>query len=442
MSQQANSAAPSLNPPDSVGIGVRDYSLIKCKPVQMEEKGYVYVTFEIYGTNDLGQRVRLYRKNEYDAKALCLRLNAEISSRQHQEAVQITWFSREQIVDAERAKRMVPANVTFVEMALFWNAHNASNPSLISLSVAVATYLTPPELVRWGVKPESTGKQYAYVLRHFRARIGDSTAINMITSAQIREYLDQPKIAVISTNTRHRDALASFFAYAVDKKWISINPVSAIPKPRKSARKTLEAQSEPRVLSLQEAQRVMLVIEEFKGGILVPYFVLSMFCGIRPSLNCELGKLALDRELTGFLDKALKQIFIPARIAKNKKARYVHLEPVVGTWLRAYPLPILPTNSDSLIQEARRLAGISGREFHDTLRHTFCSMHSSAFRKPGDTALQAGHSEGVQRSRYMRQQPQDEALAFWQILPKRAVPTGLLDVALLAAVPRKIRPKA
>lgn len=57
---------------------------------------------------------------------------------------------------------------------------------------------------------------------------------------------------------------------------------------------------------------------------------------------------------------------------------------------------------------------------HNATRHSFCSYHLAHFRKPSETAMEAGHSEAMLFKHYREVVTREAAAAYWAVLPKAA----------------------
>jgi len=100
--------------------------------------------------------------------------------------------------------------------------------------------------------------------------------------------------------------------------------------------------------------------------------------------------------------------------------RLVDIQPNLAAWLKAYPFDKYPITFPYMSQHRTAIAK-AFKLSHDILRHTFISMHVAKFRSLGDTALQAGNSEGIIRRHYLNIKSPAEAEKFWEIMPKKKV---------------------
>ncbi|MGH8019196.1 MAG: hypothetical protein ACREIA_13060 [Opitutaceae bacterium] len=158
----------------------------------------------------------------------------------------------------------------------------------------------------------------------------------------------------------------------------------------------------------------MEYLENSEGGVLVPFYALCLFAGIRPCIrNGEILKL---RPEDIRLDTGV--IHIEPEVSKVRMKRNVTIQPNLAAWLRAYPLaefPLIPRN----IQDRRAAIAKRFNLSHDIMRHTFISMFVAKFRSMGEAALQAGNSESIIRKHYLDLKTKEEAEEFFSIMPKR-----------------------
>ena len=155
---------------------------------------------------------------------------------------------------------------------------------------------------------------------------------------------------------------------------------------------------------------------------MVPFFVLTLFAGVRP--DWKGGEISKIRPKD--IDLANGVIRIEPEVSKINEKRQIKVQPNLDLWLKKYPLPdagaLPPRNPERVIRDIRKHFNLG----HDVLRHTYCSMTVGAFRSVGDAALQAGNSEAIIRQNYLDLKTEEEADAFWRIVPKGMSLPGML----------------
>ena len=100
--------------------------------------------------------------------------------------------------------------------------------------------------------------------------------------------------------------------------------------------------------------------------------------------------------------------------------------------MRAYPLDKHPIIIPKIAEHKKAIAERFNLS-HDILRHTFISMHVAKFRSMGDTALQAGNSEGIIRKHYLNIKSPAEAEAFFALMPKKCKSVQNKETSRLAS---------
>jgi integrase len=89
--------------------------------------------------------------------------------------------------------------------------------------------------------------------------------------------LPRTRPAALKTYNNRRGILSTPFNFAVQKDLLARNPIEKTPYHRISHRR-----GSAETLTAEDAAKLMVYVEEFKGGVLVPYFALCLFAGVRP----------------------------------------------------------------------------------------------------------------------------------------------------------------
>ncbi|MDF9828102.1 integrase [Ereboglobus sp. PH5-10] len=249
--------------------------------------------------------------------------------------------------------------------------------------------------------------------------------VSDITPDHLRTFFGRGN-ATLKTHNNRRGIVSTFLKFAMDKEWISKNPVAKIPQYRIAHKRGSAA-----TLSANQAAELMEYVETFHEGRLASYFALCLFAGIRPDIDQgEIAKLRPEH-----INLDTKVIRIEPEVSKVNMKRNITIQPNLDAWLSAYPLkkyPVVITNMKYLRIRISKKFNLT----HDVLRHTFISMHVAKFRSMGDTALQAGNSEEIIRKHYLDVKSQSEAEVFFSIMPKlRAVPKAVAPTTPASAAP-------
>ena len=230
-----------------------------------------------------------------------------------------------------------------------------------------------------------------------------------LTGARLVGYFEARRAAIKTYNNR-RGIVSTFLKFALQRDWITDNPLAKIP-PRRIRRRRGGAVT----FTAKQAKDLMAFVEQHHPSA-VPFFGLCLFAGIRPCLRTgEILRLKSEHVKT-----AEGNIRIDGEVSKVREPRMVTIQPNLGSWLKAYPLaqfPIIPAN----LQHIREKVAVEFPLTHDVMRHTFISMFVGKFRSMGEAALQAGNSEGIIRRHYLDLKTPEEAEQFFGILPSHAV---------------------
>jgi hypothetical protein len=222
-----------------------------------------------------------------------------------------------------------------------------------------------------------------------------------------------------------RGDLHAFFNYCLSpaRKWTKENPVVGTTRFKIT-------RGIPDIITAEKAAELMAYLENYacgartkhKPGCLVPYFALTLFAGIRPSVDDgEIRELARSVDLEKLIDLDLGVIRITPQISKVGAVRQVKIRSNLAVWLKRYPLtefPIMLPNMQDKVSEVRKKFGLTD----DVLRHTFISNHVAKWKSLGEAALEAGNSEAMIRKHYLNMVSDAGADAFWAIVPQSALP--------------------
>jgi integrase len=209
------------------------------------------------------------------------------------------------------------------------------------------------------------------------------------TGTRLIGYFEARRAALKTYNNR-RGIVSTFLKFALQRDWITDNPLVKIPARRIRRRRAVAPLPLP-----QQAAELMAYVEEHYPTA-VPFFALCLFAGIRPCLRT--GEILRLQPEHVKLDTNL--IRIDGEVSKVREPRNVTIQPNLAAWLRAYPLkkfPIIPAN----LQHIREKVAEKFPLAHDVMRHSFISCSSPSFRSIGEAAMQAGNSESIIRKHYL-----------------------------------------
>ena len=233
----------------------------------------------------------------------------------------------------------------------------------------------------------------------------------------------------MKTHNNRRGLLSTFFKFCFHRGWTAENPILKVPHFRLRRKR-----GSAKTLSIAQVRAVMEFAETHQGGVLVPYFALCLFAGIRPGV--PLGEI--NRLKPEMVDLEGGTINITAEVSKVREPRRTTIQPNLAAWLRAYPLKtsaIMVGDFKKRRQKFAKQLGLS----HDVMRHTFISMFVAKYRSIGEAAIQAGNSEAIIRRHYLDLKTAKEAEEFFGVIPKHAkilTMSASIDVSSLPPVDR------
>jgi integrase len=375
-----------------------------------------------------GIRVRRNFKTREEAAAekATLELQAEQAASGLRSVM--TCLTNDHVRDAEAAFRRLAGEPHSLAVYLDYALANYREAAReVPLAVAVDEYVaTKSKEHEQTLLSERQFRSITYELATFKKRF-PASMLAQFSPASLIAYFERGAPSLKTYNNR-RGLLSTFFNFAFRKDWIAANPIEKTPYHRIRHRR-----GSATTITAEEASRLMAYVETFREGVLVPYFALCLFAGIRPCvLSGEITKLRPEQVR---LDTGV--IHIEPEVSKVRTKRLVTIQPNLAAWLRAYPLdrfPIIPDNAQKIRHRVFAAIGLT----HDVLRHTFISMFVGKFRSMGEAALQAGNSEGIIRKHYLDLKCPAEAEQFFGIFPQRGAPTT--NVVPLLSSPVSVRP--
>ena len=384
-------------------------SRLSVTQVKFREHGYAYTAYLVSGRSPDGRRVRKQFKTEQEAAAWASTEEIRHLNQNRDVHPVLTRLTHEQLLDAELAFSRLRGLGTLTDAVTVFLREDRSSCQTRSLGNAVETFL--------GIKAASgvrgrTMKQIRSVLRMFVASVGADTPVSEITTEQCEKFLIvRGKKA--KTFNNYRADLHHFFVHASSAKnaWTTTNPTKQIEKRKADGR------GMPTVLSRTAAQALMAGVESYEGGVMVPFFALALFAGIRTGTDGELWKFlhSEPNDIAKWLDLKNGVIHIQPHISKTGEYRQTKIQPNLKSWLTAYPVREWPTNFDRHVKLIRHTYKLP----HDVLRHTFFSVHVSAFSSIEKAALQGGNTESVVRRYYLNLMDSADAQAIWAIAPSK-----------------------
>ena len=228
------------------------------------------------------------------------------------------------------------------------------------------------------------------------------------------------------TQINRRLALTNFFRWCVKKKYCVANPIADVERHKPDEKR-------PETFTLAEIRRILHSAETYKEGKLLPYTVLCLFCGLRPT---EAMRITWED-----IDLPQKIIRVEGEHSNVRAIRNIELSKNAVEWLRplkANGCTIVTKKNfrkdldamrkragflppQDLVSLKKRGADTSGFApwIQDGLRHTGISAHLSFYENEGKTALWAGTSPAVVHKFYKGSITKPQAKQFWSLRPSK-----------------------
>lgn len=390
--------------------------------------GHSWTTHLVQGWREGGRWQRKRFRDRAEAEAFVAVKQVELANGSLLHSV-ITRLSAEEVKDAEVALGRLKGRYTLDDAVSYFLAHYAEPETKVVLRDAVKGYLRSKESE--GVC-DRTLRQLDSTFGQFLS-FADSRGIGEVhevapddVTAFLKSLRGKDGINSASKQTwnNRRAELRAFFGWCSEKerRWTSGNPAED------SFRFTKKqiARGRPDTLSAKQASKLLEYVADFKGGIYIRLFALSLFAGIRSGPDGEIHKLARHPDRETLIDLKRGVIHVLPEISKTGTYRKIPIRDNLRAWLLSAPsAEIFPPGHDADIKAIRKRFKLS----HDVMRHSFISHHVAAFKSVGAASLEAGNTEQVVRDHYLDLRVYDEGEAFWQIMPPKVGEAKILRIA-------------
>lgn len=306
------------------------------------------------------------------------------------------WSEDEIVFDASDrlAKHELGDSGTLLEAVRYFKAHRVGG---VKKPFADAVTECVAEKKMMGLRKAYTS-HLEHILKTFSTYVGNVDC-SAVGSQHVKNFLFRNDWTH-GTRAGVRNRLSALFAWCVANNYLKDNPAKGAPLGR--AEKVV-----PQILTVEQVHRLLdtaLVLDP----VMVPYFTLGIFCGIRPEELARIRNSNCVRMERGIVD-------IPAEVSKTRDRRIVDLPDNAKSWLLV---------SRSSVRFARRrfrdVVKASQVEWsHDVMRHTFASYHLEFHGSADKTAMQMGHQGSTRMlfRHYKATVEKADAIAFWKIEP-------------------------
>ena len=222
--------------------------------------------------------------------------------------------------------------------------------------------------------------------------------VSEIKTSEIEDYLEGRKIGAKRFNVI-RGNLINFFNWAKSANFITDNPAISV-------NRAIEDDAPIRVLQPDEAKELLNCALRVDRRTL-PYFTLSLFCGIRPA-----EVMALRWEDINF-DR--KIVHVSPNKSKTRKNRYVTIPPNALQWLKLggeLPCHFVRTRFKRFIRPK-----LTFQWSQDVMRHSFASYHLACNKNESSTCYELGDNSTTLFRHYRKLVTLEQSLEFFRIRP-------------------------
>lgn len=361
-------------------------------------------SYRVAGIKRDGTRIRENYQHQQAAQVRQIELECEWLQRQSAPAIRATELTDIQIKLAESAFARLDADEEITSAVDAWIRHGRAQSVKHSVRLDEAVdqfnaWLETTEELRPVTKTNLRGR-----VNVFRNSVGN-VIVSHFTPEAIEQYLERRKVCNATKGSEMR-CISRFFSWCIarPRRWMASNPCREIKLPRTE-------NGVPAILTVDQCEKLLRTAETFKEGRLVPYLVVTMFAGLRPT---EASRLTWEQANLADLELRLD-----GTQTKTSKPRVVTIHPTLAKWLKAYhSKPFFPANHENDFLDMRRDAGIT-KWPSDVLRHTAVSFYFRQSGSYGLTAEQFGNSESIIKAHYQGRVSSDDAKKFYALLPTK-----------------------
>jgi integrase len=225
--------------------------------------------------------------------------------------------------------------------------------------------------------------------------------LNNITRRSVQDNIMKIKQRTSgATSNRHLSLISKLFSLAIELEvFDGENPCSRL-------KKFQESTGRERFLAKDEIKRLLGVLDEFKGNIAALLIKFLLFTGLRRGEVLQLRWEDISQDL--------QQAHIRMENAKNKKSRFVGLNTLAQSVLKAlssikvegnpYVFPgAIPgshlSNPNKTYKAVKRKAGLGNLRLHD-LRHSFASLSLAGGASLFEVQKMLGHADHKTTQKY------------------------------------------
>lgn len=319
-------------------------------------------------------------------------------------------------------------------------------PDDVSLTDAAKAYVRRKEIETKGISFEDLAKEYLAENPQLSSKqasalksIGKNFGVHLtgitadITAADIVRAL-KAEAGHLSGNTwnRHRTNIGTLMKYGMVMGYHSADVIELVQRQK-------HQKEDPRALGIEGCKSLILAADEYEGGTMLPFYTLTLFCGMRPTeasrvkwsdIHLDAGRpyIALGRNKTAprtiylmpnsvaWLNRSKKKVLGISSRYDERTADPRALDPK-GFKLRPMPWRIEGDGFTNRSVAVRKAAEVYKDWQNDIMRHTAVSMHYAYHQDEKAVVAWAGHSIQTHLKHYRVAITREQAEEFWGIMP-------------------------
>jgi integrase len=247
-------------------------------------------------------------------------------------------------------------------------------------------------------------RDYKFKVGKFCSRFGDRLA-HEISTVEIEEWMDSHEWAGKSRK-QYRGTVRTLFRFAKKRGYIQADPTEGLLTVKVKQRL-------PSILTPKQTQDLLNAARAYGGGLMLPYFAIGAFAGLRPE---EIRRLSWDK-----IDFDAGEIYVAHEDSKTAQDRFVAMSECLIAWLSEIPAKARSGRlnwSRRAFDDVRRNAGVLDHWDNSVLRH---GAASHLYAKTGGNAAlvtaQMGHGLDVFLRHYKRAVTKSQAQKYFEITP-------------------------
>jgi site-specific recombinase XerD len=267
-------------------------------------------------------------------------------------------------------------------------------------------------------------------LHNLRDFLGANRELASITVDDIENWLSSGGAKKAKwtgiTKENYNSVAKAFFNWAIKREYMSGNPSTKIDL-------MIKQDFDPEILTVEQCQETMETTLKHDPELL-SYASLMLFCGLRPS---EAQKVAPSD-----INLAKRRIKLGGAKTKTRRRRIINMSENAAAWFALGTFGHETWSEEKIVNVEHRwdvVRNILKKKWglkkwpHDCLRHSFCSYYLAKHEDAAETALQAGHTEGVLFKHYRVLVEKEDAERFWEIHPPSDASKNM-NLALVAGL--------